>query len=514
MSSSRESERGASAILIAMAMVVLMGFAAVAVDSGLGFDDRRQQQSAADVGALAAVQFARTGLPTSHPDCGGKSGADLAACRGAEEVLDVVDGTLPGRYSDAEWDACVDSSKPAEYVQQSFISDCISFTRNFQHARVVLPGSDVDTAFAKILGFDTIKVGAFAEADLDLDIVGGVLPFAVGPSGASSNQACFAAQSTANLDIEPCTASTEGNFGKLSLYLYGNGTYGTPEICSGGNASRMAVNIITGSDHPLEPASKTPGETVNDGLNCSLITNPVDQVETWTGNASGAITTGLFDGIASPDLEGRLLCKGGLSSDASREDYPLGNYNSLDCKQVNALHPEELDHTPLWDYIVPGATAEVSVGTCTPGGGLIIDRQEMEACIDAWKNYGPPHNLSLLSASIVESPRFGAVPLLDADPGNGFSAYNIIGFLPIYIETVYLKCNANSCDTVHSPGEASSGPCPTPLAPNDSSCGWSGGGNKSIAAISAFILSLDMLPPEIADRFPYRDGTITYNLHR
>lgn len=497
-----------------MVMVVLMGFAALAVDSGLGFDDRRQQQSAADVGALAAVQFARTGLPISHPDCGGKSGADLAACRGAEEVLDVVDGTLPGRYLDAEWDACVDSSKPAEYVQQSFVSDCISFTHNLQHARVVLPGSDVETAFAKIIGVDAIRVGAFAEAGFDLDVVGGVLPFAVGPSGANSNQACFAAQSTANLDIEPCTASSEGNFGKLSLYLYGNGTYGTPEICSGGNASRMAVNIVTGSDHPLETASKTPATTVNDELNCSLITNPVDQVETWTGNASGALSTGLFDGITAPDLEGRLLCKGGLSSDTSREDYPLGNYSSLDCKQVNTLHPEELDHTPLWDYIVPGATVEVSVGTCTPGGGMIIDRQEMEACIDAWKNYGPPHNLSLFSPSLVESPRFGAVPLLDSDPGNGFSAYNIIGFLPIYIETVYLKCNANSCDTVHSPGEASSGSCPVPLSPNNSSCGWSGGGNKAIAAISAFVLSIDMLPPEIADRFPYRDGTITYNLDR
>ncbi|MEE9177907.1 MAG: pilus assembly protein TadG-related protein, partial [Acidimicrobiia bacterium] len=45
------SDRGATALLVALAMVMLMGFAAVAVDSGLGFDERRQQQSAADVGA-------------------------------------------------------------------------------------------------------------------------------------------------------------------------------------------------------------------------------------------------------------------------------------------------------------------------------------------------------------------------------------------------------------------------------------------------------------------------------
>ncbi|MEE9177029.1 MAG: hypothetical protein V3U46_01225, partial [Acidimicrobiia bacterium] len=70
------------------------------------------------------------------------------------------------------------------------------------------------------------------------------------------------------------------------------------------------------------------------------------------------------------------------------------------------------------------------------------------------------------------------------------------------------------CDTVHSPGEASIGPCPALLTPGDSSCGWSANGNKSITAITAFILTLDMLPPDIADRFPYVEGTISYNLHR
>ncbi|MEE8375392.1 MAG: hypothetical protein V3S26_03605, partial [Acidimicrobiia bacterium] len=124
------------------------------------------------------------------------------------------------------------------------------------------------------------------------------------------------------------------------------------------------------------------------------------------------------------------------------------------------------------------------------------------------------HSRSLFTADIAFSPRFGAVPRLDADPGNGFSAYGITAFLPVYLETIYLKCNANTCDIVHSPGEDSQGACPSPLTPLASSCGWSANGNKSIAAITAFILTLDMLPPDIADKFPYVDGTISYNLHR
>jgi hypothetical protein len=32
--------------------------------------------------------------------------------------------------------------------------------------------------------------------------------------------------------------------------------------------------------------------------------------------------------------------------------------------------------------------------------------------------------------------------------------------------------------------------------------------------MTAFILTLDMLPDEIADNFPYQDGSIVYNLYR
>ena len=76
------NDSGVTAVLVAMMMFLLMGFAAVAVDSGILFSDRRQQQSAADGGALAAVQFAKTGLPTV--ECTGLSGTARAACRGAE----------------------------------------------------------------------------------------------------------------------------------------------------------------------------------------------------------------------------------------------------------------------------------------------------------------------------------------------------------------------------------------------------------------------------------------------
>ena len=506
----RGQDRGASAILIALSTMVIFGFAALAVDSGLKFNERRQHQSAADFGALAAVQFARTNPPTSHPDCAVLIFTDdIAACRGAEEAIEVIDGSLPGYFSDADWDACIDASKPAEYSQQSFISDCISFTANFQRSRVVLPRSEVDAAFAGVIGFAELPVGAGAEAKVDFDIIGGVWPFAVGPSASGDTSACFFSQAALVLNIEPCTTANQGNFGKLSLYTYGNETYGTPQICNGFHTTRIATNVVTGTDHPLEPKGKTPG-TVNDQLNCALITNPVDQVEVWTGNAAGALKTGLLGSISQPPLEGRLLCKTGEADEA----YPLGQALSTSCVRVNPAYPDDVDHSPLWAYLNPAVVGETPGGECTPAGG-ITNRAQMVTCLEGWMAYGGAHTGPLFTDDILTSPRFGAVPLLEFDPGNGFGFYNIMEFLPVYAETLYLGCNALTCQIVHSPGEPSSGSCPAVINPTVSSCGWPAGGNRVLEALTVFMLDLDsMFSDAIKEKFPYQDGTTNYDLYR
>lgn len=513
LTSLADSDRGASAVLVAASLVMLMGFAALAVDSGVGFNDRRQQASAADVGALAALQFAKTTLATTHPDCIGLTGKDRSACRGAEEVLAVVDGTLPGRYDDADWGACVDAN-PGGYSRASAISKCIRFTPDLRRSRVVLPGTDVETAFGKAIGFSTIRVSAFAEAGLEQNISGGVLPFALGPSGAGSNQACFFSGDNPILDSEPCKKSVQGNFGKLNVRWYGNELYGAPSPeCSGQNAWRMSMNIITGTDHPLELESKNPG-IVNDNTNCDNIANPVDQVETWTGNAAGAIADGMILGVTSPtNYEGRIRCKDG---DAA-EDYPVFAYTSSACVTVNSSHhPESLDHTPLWQFIKSGAPGTAPGGACAPGQAN--DRAGMQNCLGWWKSTGP-HATNLFTPALATSPRFGGVPKLHSDPLPGSSAaYLITDFTPVYLETMYFKCGPSTCDTVHSPGENTDGSppaaCPTPITSATTSCGWPGNGNKAIEAITAFILTLDMLPDEIGDNFPYQDGTIVYNLFR
>ncbi|MGH8927912.1 MAG: pilus assembly protein TadG-related protein, partial [Acidimicrobiia bacterium] len=149
MSSVPPSERGATAIVVAISLILLIGMAALAVDMGGAFDDRRQQQSAADVGSLAAVQYANTNH-TLPPVCLAGSVLQRAACRGGVEAMAVVSGTLNGRFSAAEWTACVDTGDDATgYTVHSTVSDCISFTSNLKKARVVLPTTQVNTNFGR-----------------------------------------------------------------------------------------------------------------------------------------------------------------------------------------------------------------------------------------------------------------------------------------------------------------------------------------------------------------------------
>ena len=55
-------EKGASAVVVAISMLVIMGFAALVVDLGAGFNERAQDQSAADTGVLAGAGNALGGV--------------------------------------------------------------------------------------------------------------------------------------------------------------------------------------------------------------------------------------------------------------------------------------------------------------------------------------------------------------------------------------------------------------------------------------------------------------------
>ena len=95
------SERGGAAILVAISLFVLVGFAALAIDGGLGFDQRRGTQNAADNAALAAAWEACNPRDAAAPDPVGSALA-VAAENGYDdndpEVVVTVNALATAEY--------------------------------------------------------------------------------------------------------------------------------------------------------------------------------------------------------------------------------------------------------------------------------------------------------------------------------------------------------------------------------------------------------------------------------
>ncbi len=176
----RTSERGAVAILVAAALLVLMGFAALVVDVGAGFSERRQDQSAADFSSLAAVQFAR-----------GSANKQTAADNGAAEARAVAEASMDVTLTASQWSNCTDPGRPSQFTVVSTTSPCISFTANLQKSRVVIPTIDVNTTFGKALGFAKLQTSALAEAQGDLSQEGRVMPFGLPGGSAGQTEVCL-----------------------------------------------------------------------------------------------------------------------------------------------------------------------------------------------------------------------------------------------------------------------------------------------------------------------------------
>ncbi|QOI62580.1 Tad domain-containing protein [Arthrobacter sp. TES] len=138
-------ERGAVAVIVAGAMVVLLGFAALAVDVGSIYAEKAQLQNGADAAALAVATDCASG------SCGDSAGtADFFANNNA---------------NDASSGAVV--SFPAATT-----------VRVVTNART--DGEDhLTLLFARALGYETTEVGAVAEASWGAPSAASTLPWTV-----------------------------------------------------------------------------------------------------------------------------------------------------------------------------------------------------------------------------------------------------------------------------------------------------------------------------------------------
>src|SRR5688572_3631739 len=154
MRSSRPAPRGQVLVIVAIGITILLALAGVAIDVGRLMAERRHLQTAADAGALAACQSLISGAVADM---------DVAAQR-ARNVANVnIDGSPAGAvatmsdppvYKDEDGSGFLD---PDELMSGVVVSGT--------SARVAI-SADMETMLARVVGVDTLGVGARAQCTL------------------------------------------------------------------------------------------------------------------------------------------------------------------------------------------------------------------------------------------------------------------------------------------------------------------------------------------------------------
>lgn len=461
------TDAGASAIVIAITMLVLMGFTAIVVDLGAGFNERAQDQSAADAAVLAAA---------------GQSTGDEIAIRDAAlaYVADNLERTYQSGDWQALWEGCSDPDKGADFQPvpspwtTGFDLDCISIDP-VGFVRVRVPNQILDTTFGKVIGFDSVAVSAAAEARIAPLGISGVLPFGLASGVGAGDHVCLSSAPTGLAD-DPCVGSDSGNFGTLKGRQFGNPLIPTTENCTASPVGgTLAVNIAVGLDHWV---------TVDDDASVSnevrdyCFNVGVDTLNTDTGFPNNGAEEGLARGPVAGGLTPRLQ-QGGFAK-ANRfgdqlDNKPLWEFLGTPTGGGVYRNPTESSFDSSLDF--PRSCAGFdSTGFDWDGDGTVdsdIDWngdgtndeneswQHMQVCLEDYVNGGYSSVMFTTdgpnsSSGLEDSPRFGYVPQFwEPDLGNGNSWLHVQRFRAVWLQGTWWK--KGNTVKVFNPGEACNG---------------------------------------------------------
>lgn len=471
----RDSEHGASALTIAISMVVLMGMAAIAIDVGAGFNERRQDQIAADVSSLAGAIDFRNG-PEAVRD----------------QVLALAESNLTTTYSTADWQAswegCSDPNKndggfdfnPVPSPWSGGSLDCVSID-DAGFVRVRVPDQFVDTSFGRILGVDSLSTHAAAIAQIEPRGGGGVLPFAV--VGASGSHYCLRSDTGAQgggggnpgngAAADPCDGPETGNFGTIDSPLFSNPDpdFQTPRVCNQVAQFRvLATNIALGLDHPVFVNESYPGGTIVDACGNQGVNSSHTDVGMGQGTEQGLVNGSNSD-FHSPVAVPRLQNTGfdtRTVKGVSLDDYPLWNFLLPD---GTVLVPDDPQTTGVNEEVrlIYGTNAPADCDPDTfdsgdfdwdedPDNGNEPNQswQHMLKCLEDYRQGlgGTSSFVQMFSSDLGESPRFAYVPEYweNSFPGGTSTDLNIQRFRAVWIQGLWFGSGNNQED--FHPGEA------------------------------------------------------------
>lgn len=479
-------EKGASAVLLAMSMLMIMGLVAIAVDLGIGFNERRQDQTAADLGVMAgateilageatirdeALSYARSNLPTTFTDEEWATAwLDCVDPDAAGYGLNFVPVRVPTAWNTNGWN-------PSGVTHLS----CMNLSP-LGYFRLRLPAQTVETNFAKVIGVDSLSTGAEAIALLGSRARGGILPFALVANAAGGDHICLSSGPT-GLAEDPCDGPTSGDFGTLRAPFFGNPELGTTENCNAAPSGEvLSVNIALGLDHLviLAPSASSTDEVPDVCFNFGV--NALYGDPGFPNNGVEQGLAGPMPGIAPAGTLPRLQDSDNTSLRFGREldDYGLWEYidDTLDGFATPPEIPTICDSS-TFDNSNVSYLSHPTYLTDWNGDGIpdmLESWEHMQACLEEFTagSYPP-----IFTTEIEESPRFAYTPQFyapDLDHAQS-DPYPIKLFRATWIQGTWWK-QGSTWSTFH-PGEPCAGTCAA---------------NQNMVQISGFVLPDLALP--------------------
>lgn len=458
------SEGGAILPLVALLLLVLVGFAAIGVDLGYRQVAQRQAQTAADTAVLAGAVNAFV-----------ESGNLQAA---VNDALAVADANTGWDITTTDWQTCSDpdhlSFTATDLPGVALESECVSFSPAFDELRLKLPTKDLKTIFASVIGFNTLPVSASAQASLEPPSGQATPPFVVLPPGSAGQQVCLRTSNGASLPgqwigngpgtlpeniatlplasevgyvADPCDdfAGSSQFFGTLNPFFYEDANpSANPDTACQQVLSGIAVGIAEGVDHPLSSFEPDydgipAGPQVRlDGDGC-----PQGPAVPWPN------TMALQTGFTAQTLRCGLLSSGGgncangpqLDGISYLARFKRGFHQTGSAKFAG----ESMENRPLWSFLKPGLTTgdvpdaciEVQQNASISSWDYFDKKERM---IDCLLDFDEGDDAQLFDDSLFEAARFAIIPVV-AESAFNVSEVHFNSFVPIFFQTLYQAGN-------------------------------------------------------------------------
>ena len=520
------SQRGASAMFIAGTMLLLIGAAAIAIDIGAGFNERRQTQTAADVAVMAGALEATFLAPNSSV---------------SEETLRIARQNTSADFGDPSnqndpiwvdlWRSCTDTGRPADFqpldepVAWASVTtpspstgtlDCIS--RNSSFLRVRMPDQTVQTSFARVIGASELNTYAVAIALINTGVNNPpVVPYGIA-GGVTAGETCFGSGPTGTA-YAPCDGPSAGTFGTLLSEFFG-AFYGSVD-CGNPGATEVATQTALGVDHvistwlnpdglPISKGDPWPGDGTVLGYTdanrdaCDDVAGEAIAVDGFPVN-----TVRVDTGFAGADIERGMVSDETFFGQPSRlqqdgEHFDGTNTVSNDKRDIIARRTGanedvwELDNHGPWDYLLSSAVSVDSTcnpATYTTGMDEFEKAERFEDCLSAYVTSGS--TAVIFDDYLDQSPRFVWAPQYWFTlPTTGSSWEPVHSFRIAFIAGTFFNCDSASgaCDVVFYPDADQ----------NAELCDVSGGGCQqlNLNQISAWVLPDTAANERIRNSFP------------